>query len=145
MVAQQCCASSGAKCRTTWKPLLFVLAYLIFGTLSYTFVFTLEGPSPAVNASWVDAAYFSLVTLTTVGYGDFHPGSDDVGARLFTVFFAILGICFVGWALGTLVEGALEKVTDQASAGDFAAVRFGGGVGWGGGGGREGGGWEGQE
>jgi voltage-gated potassium channel len=38
----------------------------------------------------VDAFYFSVMTLTTVGYGDLAPATD-VG-KLFTVVYALVGI-----------------------------------------------------
>jgi voltage-gated potassium channel len=38
----------------------------------------------------VDALYFSVVTLTTVGYGDFAP-ETDLG-KLFTAVYVLLGI-----------------------------------------------------
>jgi voltage-gated potassium channel len=38
----------------------------------------------------VDALYFSVVTLTTVGYGDFAPRTD-VG-KLFTAVYVLVGI-----------------------------------------------------
>ena len=38
----------------------------------------------------VDALYFSVVTLTTVGYGDFAP-QTDVG-KLFTAVYVLVGI-----------------------------------------------------
>ena len=34
------------------------------------------------NRSWVDTIYFSVVTLTTVGFGDFAPKTD--GGNIFT-------------------------------------------------------------
>ena len=39
---------------------------------------------------YVDALYFSVVTLTTVGYGDFAP-QTDVG-KLFTAVYVLVGI-----------------------------------------------------
>jgi hypothetical protein len=45
------------------------------------------------NWSWVDSFYFSVVTVTTVGYGDLTPDTD--GAKLFTVFYIIAGISIV--------------------------------------------------
>ena len=39
---------------------------------------------------FVDAVYFSVVTLTTVGYGDFAP-QTDVG-KLFTAVYVLVGI-----------------------------------------------------
>ena len=40
--------------------------------------------------SFLDSLYFSVVTLATVGYGDFHPTTDV--ARLFTVGYILVGI-----------------------------------------------------
>lgn len=40
--------------------------------------------------SWIDAVYFSIITLTTIGYGDFSPQTDE--GKLFTIFYIIMGI-----------------------------------------------------
>ncbi|MDH5365544.1 MAG: potassium channel family protein [Cyclobacteriaceae bacterium] len=39
---------------------------------------------------WVDSLYFSVITLTTIGYGDFSPQTD--AGKVFTVFYIIIGI-----------------------------------------------------
>jgi hypothetical protein len=51
------------------------------GTIVYT---VLEGWSP------VDALYFSVVTLATVGFGDLTPTTD--AAKLFTVGYILAGV-----------------------------------------------------
>ena len=40
--------------------------------------------------SYIDSFYFSVVTLTTIGYGDFSPQTDE--GKLFTVLYIIIGI-----------------------------------------------------
>lgn len=40
--------------------------------------------------TWVDAYYFSVVTLATVGYGDLTPHTD-VG-KIFTTFYILGGV-----------------------------------------------------
>jgi len=40
--------------------------------------------------SYVDALYFSIITLTTIGYGDFSPQTTE--GKLFTIFYIILGV-----------------------------------------------------
>ena len=51
------------------------------------------------NWSLVDSAYFSAMTLTTVGYGDLVPTTPQT--KLFTIGFAFVGIAV---ALYTLAE-----------------------------------------
>ena len=60
---------------------LLAFALLLIGSLFYHF-----------HEGWrfIDAAYFSVTTLTTVGYGDLHP-TTDLG-KIFTIFYIILGI-----------------------------------------------------
>ena len=60
---------------------LLAAVAIISGTAFYSLV---EG------LRLVDALYFSVVTLTTVGYGDFAP-ETDVG-KLFTAVYALVGI-----------------------------------------------------
>ena len=40
--------------------------------------------------SWVDAVYFSVVAVTTVGFGDLTPSTD--ASKLFTVVYVLIGI-----------------------------------------------------
>lgn len=73
--------------RTFWldrqyRDLIYVTLFvLLLGTVVYHF---LEG------WSWLDALYFSVVTLTTVGFGDYAPQTD--GGKLFTILYIIIGI-----------------------------------------------------
>lgn len=61
--------------------LLTSIVVLAIGTVTYHF---LEG------WSYIDSLYFSVVTLTTIGYGDFAPKTDT--GKLFTVIYILLGI-----------------------------------------------------
>ena len=40
--------------------------------------------------SWIDAYYFSVTTLSTVGYGDIVPKSN--GEKLFTTLYIFIGV-----------------------------------------------------
>lgn len=43
--------------------------------------------------SWVDSLYFSVVAVTTVGFGDITPSTD--ASKLFTVVYVLAGISIV--------------------------------------------------
>ena len=85
--------SFGASFRDAeFRALLFMVAVaLAAGTLFYRNV---EG--------WrvLDAFYFSVITLATVGYGDLTP-KTDLG-KLFTVLYIVIGI--------SLLAGFAQKV-----------------------------------
>ena len=38
----------------------------------------------------LDSLYFSVTTLTTVGYGDFFPKTD--AGKMFTIFYILAGV-----------------------------------------------------
>ncbi|XP_045787047.1 two-pore potassium channel 3-like [Trifolium pratense] len=49
----------------------------------------------------VDAVYFTVVTLCTIGYGDIVP--DTIIAKMFTCGFILVGFGFIGFMLNQLV------------------------------------------
>ena len=61
---------------------------------------------------WLDAVYFSVITLATVGYGDFSP-QTDLG-KLFTIFYVFSGI---GLFVATVTAFA-NRIIKSASDGD---------------------------
>mgnify|MGYP000418659054 CR=1 FL=1 len=71
--------------------LLTSLIILGLGSVVYHF---LEG------WSWLDSIYFSIITLTTIGYGDFSPQTD--GGKLFTIFYILIGIGIILSFVNTL-------------------------------------------
>ncbi len=40
--------------------------------------------------SWIDSLYFSVITLTTVGYGDLTP--ETTLGKLFTIVYILIGL-----------------------------------------------------
>lgn len=66
---------------------------LAIGTLSYSY---LEG------WSFIDSLYFSVITLTTIGYGDLSP--QTVEGKLFTIFYIFIGIGIILSFINTVYE-----------------------------------------
>ena len=64
--------------------------------------------------SVIDALYFAVTTITTVGYGDLHPRSS-LGIR-FTCIFVFFAVFGVGLALGTVAQFFMERAEQQRAA-----------------------------
>ncbi len=69
------------KNRTHRNLVISTLLTLLNGSLFYHFV---EG------WRWLDSFYFSVISLTTVGYGDFSPQTDF--GKIFTAVYILTGI-----------------------------------------------------
>ncbi|MDQ5972131.1 MAG: hypothetical protein QG553_290 [Patescibacteria group bacterium] len=63
---------------------------------------------------WVDAYYFCIVTLTTVGYGDITPKTD--AGKLFTTIYILVGIAIFGAFINAFVKKRGQKMQARASA-----------------------------
>ena len=49
---------------------------------------------------WVDSLYFSVITISTVGYGDISP--ETVAGKLFTMVYVVTGIGVFVAAVSTI-------------------------------------------
>jgi len=76
---------------------LALLAIFIIGTLGFHFI---EG------WSLTESLYTTVITLSTVGYGDFYPETD--GGRFFTVILVIFGVGTMLYTIGLLTEAMVE-------------------------------------
>lgn len=62
--------------------------------------------------SYLDAVYFCVVTLATVGYGDFAP-KTDLG-RLFAIPYIIVGVAMLGVFIQIAGKTALQGLQDRS-------------------------------
>lgn len=75
-----------------YRALIFATNFfLAIGTVAYRLI---EG------WSWLDSLYFSVIILTTIGYGDFSP-QTDLG-KLFTMAYIIVGVALILGFVNTL-------------------------------------------
>jgi voltage-gated potassium channel len=65
---------------------------------------------PEHFSSIFDSLWWSIVTLTTVGYGDVYP--ITAGGRVFTFFMLLIGLAIVAIPTG-IISSSLTKATDQ--------------------------------
>lgn len=57
--------------------------------------------------SWVNSYYFSVVSLTTVGYGDLAPTTN--AGKIFTTFYLIIGISIIAALLNNILRNFIYK------------------------------------
>ncbi len=60
-----------------------------------------ELPGSTIN-TFFDAVYFSIVTLTTVGFGDITPVSTY--GRFITILIIVSGIIFIPWQIRNFLQ-----------------------------------------
>ena len=86
---------------TEFRGLLYLVLVVVgLGTLFYRGV---EG------WGWIDSLYFTVITLTTIGYGDLSPSTP--GSKLFTVVLVLVGIGLVVSFIERVARYAAEDQT----------------------------------
>lgn len=86
-----------------------------FKTKIYTAVFLLvfimiigvAGYVMISGYSLVDAFYMTVITMTTVGFGEVVPLDDQ--SKIFTIFLILASVVIVGYALSVITEYILSK------------------------------------
>ena len=80
----------------------FVLL-LTLGVVGYIYLLDVE---------FIDALYMTVITISTVGFGEVGTSSDE--SEIFTVILIFLGVGVVGYAFTTIVDMFVEgKLVDM--------------------------------
>jgi voltage-gated potassium channel len=85
-------------------PLGLLTVVITVGTIGYYILWR------AFEASWLDALYMTITTITTIGYREVHP--VEGGVRWFTMLIAVSGIGTLFFLLGSVME---YLVTERAT------------------------------
>jgi voltage-gated potassium channel len=88
-------ASSGAK--RILRGLLMLGLVLVIGTMGYM-----------VIEAWhlLDSLYMTVITITTVGYGEIRA-VDEIG-RIFTILLIFMGMGIMAYTLGMVAQNMVE-------------------------------------
>jgi voltage-gated potassium channel len=103
--------------RSRYAAFLTILLTILVLTVASVLVLQFESKSPDANiTSGGDALWYSLVTITTVGYGDFYPVT--AAGRITASFIMFMGVGIIG-ALASILASML--VGSSASPEEEAA------------------------
>ena len=68
-----------------YKAFLLFLSVIAIGVMGYMYF---------SDDSFINALYMTIITITTVGFGEVHPLSEN--EKLFTIFLILMSIVILG-------------------------------------------------
>ena len=81
-----------------YVAILLVIGTLCLGILGFRFL---------ALYTWVDAVYMTIITISTVGFGEVQPLNDT--AKLFTVVLILVSVVVLGYAISVITEYILKR------------------------------------
>ncbi len=116
------------KNRNQYTAFITILLTVIVLTVASVLVLQFESKNPDANiqTGW-DSFWYSVVTITTVGYGDRYP--ITIGGRITAMFIMFMGVGIIG-ALASILSSILvgapannsEEAEPQPPAGELTPV-----------------------
>ncbi|WP_299338064.1 TrkA family potassium uptake protein [uncultured Psychroserpens sp.] len=81
-----------------YTAVILLVVLLIIGVVGFRLI---------SDYSWIDALYMTVITVTTVGFGEVHPLDDT--SKIFTVFLILTSVVILGYAIKVITEYILSK------------------------------------
>ena len=81
-----------------YTALILLVFIMLIGVFGYRFI---------SDYSWVDALYMTVITMTTVGFGEVMPLDDQ--SKIFTIFLILTSVVIVGYAIKVITEYIITK------------------------------------
>lgn len=96
------------------KRLIYPLILLVYLSLLFTMVvFEQDAKGSNINSFW-NAVWYLLVTISTIGYGDYYPVS--IPGKIIGVFFVLSSIAVMGYLISKLTI-KLNQYMEEKKAG----------------------------
>ncbi|WP_353778197.1 NAD-binding protein [Winogradskyella sp. 3972H.M.0a.05] len=81
-----------------YTAVMLLLILLCIGVLGFRFI---------SGYTWIDAIYMTVITITTVGFGEVQP--LDEFSKIFTIFLILTSVIILGYAIKVITEYILSK------------------------------------
>lgn len=81
-----------------YLAVILLVITLFIGVVGYRFI---------ADYTWVDAMYMTVITITTVGFGEVVPLTPE--AKIFTIILILLSVVIVGFAITVISEYILSR------------------------------------
>jgi voltage-gated potassium channel len=94
----------------TFYQIIVAITFLFAFSYSVIGLYYMRDQFEAIHTI-TDAVYFTMVTFSTVGYGDIHPITHD--AKMFTVSIMVIGIGLFATVITLFASTILENISDK--------------------------------
>ncbi|XP_071813369.1 TWiK family of potassium channels protein 7-like [Apostichopus japonicus] len=95
--------------------ILFIVSYMCIGALSF---------SLSEGWSYLEAFYFTFITLTTIGFGDFYPIKHIENNSLFPcMIYTLVGLCCLSMCI-TLLQARFIKLVTNIKSNALSITKF---------------------
>ena len=106
LICYKCFNEKASKFLLTYTQMIVAISFILIFLYGVVGSYILRSQFVGIN-SWVDAIYFTIVTYSTVGYGDIYPNTEN--ARLFVMTMIFVGLGAFA-AMLTFLVGTFLKV-----------------------------------
>ena len=81
-----------------YVAILLIISMLMLGVFGFRFL---------AEYTWTDAVYMTMITISTVGFGEVQPLNDS--AKIFTVILILVSVIVLGYAISIITEYILSS------------------------------------
>ncbi len=83
--------------------LILIIALFIYGVIGSIFI---------MDLNLIDSIYYSVITMTTVGYGDYIPTTGI--QKIFATTLALGGVALLAYVFNVILTNVQEKMTEYS-------------------------------
>ena len=84
------------------KVIFLIVTFITIGTIGFYFL-----EAPAQSLSLMDSFYWTVITVTTIGFGDIHP--ITIPGQILAIVLAFIGVAVISLTFATILELAIES------------------------------------